>query len=279
MITAASVAVILTAVWALSGCTVKEDRSECPMIVSLRPEAAFMNTGKAVIWFCSGVSPTAHIECDSFDGTTVCRRSVDRATDRIYAWTNMTSKTAMDTEKMELVSSFGDCDSLYCSVTTIPDRPETFESETRFKRMYARLIISVTGYGPLDEPKKIIVKGGTMGYLADKSVIEGPTIVESLPVVSISSEGAGRKHSPAASRFEVNIMKQNDPRGLGLDIISSAGSSTSLPLGSMLAEAGADTSGGESFCTDYYIDIDLAKSSVTIRIMPWEPEEGFKIEF
>lgn len=272
---AASIFAIL-AMWAApSGCSVKEARSECPLLVTLWPERDCRAAGSAVIWFCDGFFINSSLQADIFDSTTVVEFPVRKSTDRISIWGNITSKTRLEVESRRMTVNGKDCDSLYCAEAFPAHGSETFRQEMHFKRMYAKLMISVTGYEAKDPPIKILIRSTTTGYLADMSVIEGPSVLETMPVY----ETKGYSAECDTSHFIANVMRQNNLESLKMSVISLSETDTELPLGSMMAQSLEGSEEEDAFFTDYYIEIDLEHCTVSIRVAPWESEFSFKIEY
>ena len=271
----AAAIVALLAILASSGCSVKEERSECPLLVTIWPEEGCRATGSAVIWFCDGIVLNASLQAGEFDSTVVVDFPVKRNTDRIYVWGNLTSRTKLDLDNRKMTVSDKDCDSLYCAEAFPVPGAETFRQEMHFKRMYAKLLISVTGYETDDPPVRIRVRSSTTGYLADKSVIEGPSILESLPTVGTK----GIAEASDTSHFTANLMRQSDMESLTMSVISRSGSETSLPLGSMMAQILEGAESEDAFFKDYYILVDLEHCTVSMDVTPWESELSFRIEY
>lgn len=271
---AASIFAIL-ALCAPSGCSVKEERSECPLLVTLWPERDCRAAGSAVIWFCDGILINSSLQADIFDSTTVVELPVRKSTDRIYVWGNITSKTKLEVESRKMTVDGKDCDSLYCAEAFPAPGSESFRQEMHFKRMYAKLIISVTGYEAKDPPVKILVRSNTTGYLADMSVIEGPSVLETMPVY----ETKGFPADCDTLHFLANVMRQNDLESLKMSVISLSGTDTELPLGSMMAQSLEGSEEEDAFFTDYYIEIDLDHCTVSIRVAQWESEFSSIIEY
>lgn len=260
----------------LGGCSVKEDRSECPCLLSLRPGERFDPSGSSALWLRDGESVNDFLLFGRFGPESVKEYPVDRGTDAALLWCNLTSKTFVTRDGMELLVNGSDCDSLYFGGVAGDMDTDYFTSEVEMHRMYAGLDIEVTGFNLLDAPRSIRVVGGTRGYKADKSLIRGETSFEAVPAAPpLIRKAPGEDYSV---HFKLNILRQDPLSDLSLTVDTASGRAGTFPIGSMIAEM-YDTADEYSFFKDYDITVDLMHGTVSIMIRQWEKEMTFETEF
>jgi len=221
----------------LSACSVKEDRLDCPCLLTLDL------TDLQVLPVQVLVDGEEFRDIREVRSDTALTLAVPRPSVRIRA----VSGTDVESEGILVPYGF-DCPPLYLFDTLADTSGETASVPVRLRKAYCALTIRFSGPPGWEDPYAIEVTGGVNGYLPGGGLSEGPFCCR------LSGEGTLR------------LPRQRDA-SLRMDVVLQDNKVRTFALGAYIEASGYDWAAPD--LEDLTLEVDVSLTRVTFRIDRW----------
>lgn len=250
--------VLLGAVLTLTGCSVKEDRSQCPCILELD----FADPGVEDVVFADLVVSAAEeaVWTDTVDvvkNRTGYTASVPRARLHIRAWAGAegyVSETGLS------IPLGDDCPAVYMHDSDVQTEGEVFHEDVILRKNHCVMTIMTEGEGKITSD--MLIKGNVSGY--DPLGIPMPGDFEYLLEDDGLDEG-----------YKVVLPRQNDA-SLMLVIDDGKGNNKAFALGRYIVSSGYDWTAAD--LEDVTVTVDYALTEIILSINGWESVYRYDME-
>ncbi len=244
-----------------SSCTVKENRSDCPCDLLVRPAEKLESEGSVVVSIVQDgkVVKQEMLDREDFeDGK--CRLEVSRRPTTVTVFTGITSMNLKGGSKLD-ISSEHQCDELFsCSENANP-AGESCDCSISLHKNFARLYLTVLN---LKKGMDLSVSGTVAGYyLMDAAPCKGD--------FNILTENAD-----AARGCCIRLPRQLD-ESLSMVISRDGECLRNIPLGTLIASTGYSFQ--DEDLMDIAMTLDLEKSYASVNIEGWDKVTIPIIEF
>lgn len=248
--------VLTVCVLIFAGCSVKEDRTECPCRLRLDFSEVDPSVVKSADFHLSasgGFIFTGTIDPFLFSNEVVI--DVPRTQIRVIAWCG----AGVYASEGGLTIPYGeDCPPVYMHVSDVAASGESVREVVLMRKNHCRMRINVIGED--DEVVDLILRGNVNGYGSDGQPSKGKFVYKSAP--------------DASGEISAVLPRQVD-NTLVLEIDDGTGLSKSFAIGEYIASSGYDWSAPDLH--DIIIDIDFAITHVSLTIMGWDEEYKYEI--
>lgn len=239
-----------------AGCSVKEDRTDCPCRLMLDFSEVDPSVVKSAAFHLSasdGFIFTGTLDSSSFSDEVVI--DVPRTQIKVVAWCgagNYLSDGGMTIPYGE------DCPPVYMHISDVEASGESVCEVVVMRKNHCRMRINVIGEE--NEVIDLTLRGNVNGYGSDGQPSEGRFVYRSAP--------------DASGEMSAVLPRQVDDT-LVLEVDDGTGLSKSFAIGEYIASSGYDWSSPDLH--DIIIDIDFAITHVSLTIMGWDKEYKYEI--
>lgn len=249
----------------LASCSIKEDRHDCPCLLSLDfspvPESA--RTGRLLL---SVTSDGGFALSDTLDLTAgdIHEIRVPRSGVRVNLWSEDASGFIVDEG---LVIPLGDdCPPVWMFSSFVDTDCETCTEQVNLRKNYCRLTVVTDDDDGGSFPFALGVYGNVDGYDA----LGSPRNGEFCHYLTGQPDGVG-----GVSRI-ISLPRQTDS-SLQLDVSADAETLKTFALGNYIRQSGYDWT--EPDLKDIVVRIDYANTGIVISVGAWEYSHDVDIEF
>lgn len=237
-----------------AGCSVKENRTLCPCLLSLD----FSEVDTAVIWSADievaapdGLVFNDHIDSGDFDDAYTVL--VPRRELQLCLWSGRGKSTAGEGLRIP----YGEqCPPVYIHSSSINADCEKLHESVRMRKNHSRVTIHTIGYMPV----KIALVGNVDGYAADGR----PSLGNFRCSSDIGADG-----------ICAMVLPRQIDNTLVMELDDGTGVLQRFALGEYIAESGFDWTAPD--LEDITIELDFAVTHITLVIQGWEKEYIFDV--
>lgn len=253
-------ALLVLVLWTVAaGCSVKEDRSDCPCYLDISLSGGAERSVTLTVWRDTslwGRDAALLEEGRARREVRIPRGRLDvAACSGVHActWRGAVLKTGPGSQM----------DEVYAVSETVDARGDEAKTELPLHKHFARLHLGVVGTDAGDYPFRIVVQGSVCGlHFPGLEPVPGPFSVTLLPVVGTYHRVVLPRQHPSDALSLVFYDREAGP---------DAEPRARYSLDAMLLRAGYDWE--QADLDDIYLDIDHAEADVTVRILDWEKEQ------
>ena len=252
----------------LASCSVKEDRDVCPAYLHVRSDGHVGEPGfgKPLTYNISTASEQVHERSTwpfaEFTGK-------DGHIFRVPRRERVDVTVAGGLADMAFIGNVlritpgRECDSLVCGGGTIWIPEDTGELKIPLHREYCTLTLAIAGSATLPYPYYFVVVGGVDGYtLPDVTPHTGPFHVRCEALPSRTAQVRLPRQLDASLRIEARLAEDGE-------LVAE------MPVGDVIARMGYDWRKPD--LDDITVEVDFARTEITVRVNDWSESVTIKI--
>ena len=235
---------------ALGACSVKENRSECPCELCIRPQEALATDGNVFVSVIQEgvVVKQGMLSKEEFESGK-CRMSVSRKPSVVTVFAGVTEMDLLRGRMLDIRDEH-QCDAIYSCSRSASISDNVCEWEVDLHKNYTRLDLRILN---LPAGSSFSISGSVQGYdLLDSQPYEGS--------FNCSRDGDVGKCS-------LRLPRQLDD-GLSLAIQMPGYDTMTVPIGAMIANMGYSFE--DEDLLDIAMTLDLQKASISVSVTGWE---------
>ena len=237
-------------------CSVKEDRSGCPCVITVDLREALKKVPPELLPLSISVYGSSKVAEDFTDSSLwQCSAPRDPLVIRVAA---IDAGKAILTDNGLQILEGNDCPSIYWSLDKINVPGEAITIVPRMRKDYCHLTVSFIGIPPCSIPYAINFLGNVSGYDAGQNPVPGPF---SYLCQEAESEILGK-----SGVYTVNLPRQKDA-SLRMDIISEGKILKSFAIGHYIESTGYDWTSDD--LEDLDLEVNFAATTITLHTSAW----------
>lgn len=249
-----SILLPLCLLWPCVSCSVKENRVECPCVLDVVLSGGTESKVFLSVWN-PGLRQSEDVDRDSDECHYTC--IIPRDVMKMVAYSGLRHPLYEDGR---LVLSKGEqMDELYAFCDNLDSRKENIFRKVHLAKQFALLHLRIECMSGNDPPSDVKISSGTAGVnLLTLASIPGEFSVNVTPVLN--------------EYCRISLPRQYD-NSLTLHIDGF----DDIPIGESIVASGYDWSAAS--LEDIYLDVDVVRREMTIKITPWQHADVFSLIF